>query len=120
MTQLLKLAQELDWQVLALRQTKTDAVEAAGSDEENLQRRVISTADKIQRELLAMVRFDPVRLFGVGGPIGPTIDALGDLLVAIDQIRHDTVTGSASLSSTLASFRGLLKEFCDEASSVAA
>ena len=120
MTQLLKLAQELDWQVLELRQSKVNVAEAPSSEEEGLERRVIVTADKIQRELLAMVRFDPVRLFGIGGPIGPTIDALGDLLVAIDQIRHDTVTGSGSLPSTVGSFRGLLKEFCEETGPVAA
>jgi hypothetical protein len=120
MTQLLKLAQELDWQVLELRRIKADPAEAIGSDDEELQRRVIATADKIQRELLAMVRFDPVRLFGVGGPIGPTIDALGDLLVAIDRIREDTLKSSGTLPSALVSFRGLLKDFCDEASPVAA
>lgn len=120
MTQLLKLAQELDWQVLQLRRAKSDPEEAAGFDDEDLERRVIATADKIQRELLAMVRFDPVRLFGIGGPIGPTIDALGDLLVAIDTIRQDTLTGSGTLPSTLVSFHGLLNDFCDETSPVAA
>jgi hypothetical protein len=120
MTQLLKLAQELDWQVLELRRAKMDPAEIVSSDDEHLERRVIATADKIQRELLATVRFDPVRLFGIGGPIGPTIDALGDLLVAIDKIRQDTVSGSGTLPSTLVSFRGLLKDFCDETSPVAA
>ena len=122
MTLLLRLAQELDWQVLELRQGKADPAEAAGSDDpsDDLQRRVLATADKIQRELLAMVRFDPERLFGIGGPIGPTIDALGDLLVAIDKIRQDAVADRGTLPSTLVSFRGLLKDFCDEASPVAA
>jgi len=120
MTQLLMLGQELNWQVLELRRAKADAAEAHASDHEALERRVIATADKIQRELLAMVRFDPERLFGIGGPIGPTIDALGDLLVAIDKIRQDTLTDSVTLPSTLVSFQGLLQEFCDETSPVAA
>src|SRR6516165_1171096 len=67
MTQLLMLGQELNWQVLELRRAKADAAEAHASDHEALERRVIATADKIQRELLAMVRFDPERLFGIGG-----------------------------------------------------
>lgn len=132
MTLLLQLGQELDWQVLQLRRA---APQPPGDTEDSLgpapgdalsetiiewQQAVIATADKIQRELLSTVRFDPLRLVGVGGPIAATLDAVADLIVAIDKIRRDATSNIGGLQSTVRSFQGLLRGYCEEGKPVAA
>jgi hypothetical protein len=123
MTRLLQLAQELDWQTLELLRAGVDPPAGARSPEplEERQRGLIATADKIQRELLATVRFDPARLVGVGGPIDATFDALAGLLVAIDEVRHDAlVVDARRLASAVGSFQRLLQGFCEDRAPVAA
>jgi len=122
MPELLKLAQDLEWQVLELRRLRGD-----GKEDEKLaktavegQRALMATVDKIQRELLETVRFDPLRLIGVGGPISATLDAVGDLVVALDEIRQDATRDVNSLPSAVRSLRGLLKDFCQEGMAEAA
>jgi len=134
MTRLLQLGQELDWQVVQLGRAGSEApretaVEGAlgpaldNSPSEIMverQRAVIATADKIQRELLSTVRFDPLRLVGVGGPIAATLDAVADLIVAIDEIRRDATSNIGGLPSTVRSFQGLLRGYCEEGRPMAA
>lgn len=122
MTLLLQLGQELDWQALELRRSDLE-MEDSGGDPETIrdsQRRVIATADKIQRELLASVRFDPLRLVGVGGPIGATLDSVSELLVAIDSVRQNALTRANELPSSVRSLQGLLQGFCNDGAPVAA
>jgi hypothetical protein len=120
-TLLLQLGQELDWQALELRRSEAE-MEGVGDREsiQERQRRVIATADKIQRELLASVRFDPLRLVGVGGPIGATLDSVSDLLVAIDAVRQNALTAASDLPSSVKSLQGLLQGFCNDGAPVAA
>src|SRR5215472_9471611 len=138
MTRLLQLGQELEWQVLQLARAGSEArPEIAGEDRfepaiddpfanalcqtlPEQQRAVIATADKIQRELLSTVRFDPLRLVGVGGPIADILDSVADLIVAIDEIRRDATSNISGLPSTVRSFRGLLRGYCEEGQPVAA
>lgn len=122
MLRLLQLAQELDWQAMDLRRTGEGLISGPGADQavETRQRSVLATADKIQRELLSTVRFDPLRLVGVGGPIDETLDSLAELLVALDKIRQDAADGTSTLPSTVRSFQGLLKGFCNDGVPVAA
>ncbi|HEY6293667.1 MAG TPA: hypothetical protein VI455_19105 [Terriglobia bacterium] len=118
---LLELAQELEWQVLQLRRVRGGEM-AAGELEKlalERQRTLIATADKIQRELLDTVRFDPLRLVGVGGPIDATLDAVGDLVVALDEIRQNADDVSR-LPFAVRSLQSLLKDFCQEGVPVAA
>jgi hypothetical protein len=122
MTLLLQLGQELDWQAIELRRSDLE-LEAHGGDQETIQekqRRVIATADKIQRELLTSVRFDPLRLVGVGGPIGTTLDSVSDLLVAIDTVRQNALARANELPSSVRSLQGLLQGFCNDGAPVAA
>lgn len=122
MTLLLQLGQELDWQALELRRSDLE-MEGPPGDQETIrdsQRRVIATADKIQRELLASVRFDPLRLVGVGGPIGATLDSVSELLVAIDAVRQNALTRANELPSSVRSLQGLLQGFCNDGAPVAA
>ena len=122
MTLLLQLGQELDWQALELRRSDFEMEGPAGDQEaiRDSQRRVIATADKIQRELLASVRFDPLRLVGVGGPIGATLDSVSELLVAIDAVRQHALTRANELPSSVRSLQGLLQGFCNDGAPVAA
>jgi hypothetical protein len=113
MMRLLQLAQELDWQVLELRRAHPE-------EKAEQQLTLFAIADKIQCELLSTVRFDSWRLVGVGGPIMTTLDAVGDLLVAVDEIRRITITDVSGLRRAVRSLQGLLKGFCDEATPAAA
>jgi len=120
MLRLLQLAQELDWQVMDLNRACERPVSGVKKEAvEMRQKTVLATADKIQRELLASVRFDPLRLVGVGGPISDTLDSLAELLLALDKIRQEA-DGGTSLPSTVRSFQGLLKGFCSDGTPVAA
>jgi hypothetical protein len=122
MTLLLQLGQELDWQALELRRSDLE-LGIRGGDQDAIQekqRRVIATADKIQRELLGSVRFDPLRLVGVGGPISATLDSVSELLVAIDAVRHNALTRANELPSSVKSLQGLLQGFCNDGAPVAA
>jgi hypothetical protein len=121
MLRLLQLAQELDWQAMNLnRSRERQDADAAGEALETRQRNVLALADKIQRELLASVRFDPLRLVGVGGPISDTLDSLAELLLALDKVRQEASGGVNNLPSTVRSFQGLLKGFCNDGAPMAA
>ena len=121
MTLLLQLGQELNWQALELRRSDSDLEAHVGHEAiHDSQRRVLATADKIQRELLSSVRFDPLRLVGVGGPIGATLDSVSELLVAIDAVRHNALTRANELPSSVKSLQGLLQGFCNDGAPVAA
>jgi len=124
MMRLLQLAQELQWQTLQVQ--RAGGAEAiglrieAGEPLEARRDAVLATTDKIQRELLSTVRFDPLRLVGVGGPIDATLDTLGDLLVALDEIRRSTVTDAGTLPASVRSFQGMLQSYCDDGAPAAA
>ena len=123
MTRLLQLAQELDWQVLQVRRARAEGAGLApqlGWSLEERQQAVLTTTDKIQRELLATVRFDPSRLVGVGGPIAATLDGLTDLLVALDDVRQTAVTSPGTLPASVRSFQGLLHGFVNDGAPCAA
>ena len=130
MSRILQLGQELQWQVMKLQRAglappaEFDALfppepDSAASDDERRQA-VIMTADKIQRELLGTVRFDPLRLVGVGGPIDELLDSVVNLLVAIDGIRQDAASNPNGLPSAVRSFQGMLERYCDDGAPVAA
>ncbi|HXJ92468.1 MAG TPA: hypothetical protein VMT20_06255 [Terriglobia bacterium] len=138
MMRLLQLGQELEWQVLQLRRAGSEAQVESGAEDglgpaiddpsagtisEALveqQRTVIATADKIQREILSTVRFDPLRLVGVGGPIAETLDSVADLIVALDEIRCDATRNVGGLPHTVRSLQGLLRGYCEEGTPAAA
>ena len=122
MTLLLQLAQELDWQAHELRRSELEMQAHGGVQEakQEIQRRVIATTDKIQRELLASVRFDPLRLVGVGSPIAATLDSVGELLVATDAVRQNALTRADDLPSSVRSLQGMLQGYCNDGAPVAA
>ncbi len=138
MTRLLQLGQELEWQVLQLRRAGSEARVQTGAEEGitpaiddpsagtisdtvlERQRTVIATANKIEREILWTVRFDPLRLVGVGGPIAETLNSVADLIVALDEIRCDATRNVGGLPHTVRSFQGLLRGYCEEGTPAAA
>ena len=52
------------------------------------QRGVLTTTDKIERELKNFVRFNPGGLVGVGYPISETLDSITDLLATVETIKQ--------------------------------
>ncbi len=52
------------------------------------QRGVLTTADKIERELKGLVRFNPATLVGVDYPIEAALDSITYLLAAIEDIKE--------------------------------
>jgi len=52
------------------------------------QRGVLTTADKIERELKNFVRFDPARLVGVAYPIDETLESITGLLGNVETIKQ--------------------------------
>jgi len=51
------------------------------------QRGVLTTADKIERELKGLVRFNPDQLVGVRFPLAAALDSIGELLAAVEDIK---------------------------------
>src|SRR5690348_11089312 len=51
------------------------------------QRGVLTTADKVERELKGLVKFNPTRLVGVNFPLAAALDAITELLAAVDEIK---------------------------------
>ena len=95
---LLKLAQDLEWLGCDLEhcghQHAVEGFPGAGPTWEAFvkkQRGVISTAEKIERELKGAVRYNPTSLVGVEYPLGATLDSIATLLGALEEIKQDAV-----------------------------
>ena len=51
-------------------------------------RGVLTTSNKIERELTNVVRFDPREMVGIAYPLGEALDAVGSLLTAVETIKQ--------------------------------
>ena len=115
---LLQLAQDLEWLSRSLVRAPGH-VQPASQDhlaEELLpenQRSIIATADKIARELLSTIRFDPTRLVGVGCPIEDTIDSMAELIAALEEIKQDAVAAPGELPARIRAFNQMVEEYLD-------
>jgi hypothetical protein len=58
------------------------------SDFLNKQRQVVSTADKIQRELASEIRFNPTRLMGIAYPFEDELESVTGLLTGLEDIKQ--------------------------------
>lgn len=115
---LMQLAQDLEWLSRRLRPMPDgDRSETLHGPAEELlpenQRSIIATADKIARELLSTIRFDPTRLVGVGCPIEDTIDSMADLIAALEEIKQDAVAAPAELPVRVRAFNQMIAEYLD-------
>lgn len=116
---ILQLAHDLEWLARSLPHSTpakagTDSVAYLADDLlPNHRRSIISTADKIARELLGTVRFDPTRLMGVGCPIEDTLDSMAELIKALEDIKQDAVSDPAELPVRIRSFNQMIEEYLD-------
>ena len=122
-SRLLQLAQDLDWLgcqlgqygpkiALPARQSPMGpmGVDAAVSEK---QRGLLSTADKIQRELLNSVRFDPTRLVGVGCPVSDTLDSVAEMLAAVEDIKEAALSSAQELPPKVRTLASMLRNYLD-------
>ena len=92
---LLHLAQDLEWLGCELEyighQHAMEGFPESGPTWDSFrekQRGVLTTADKIQRELKNFVRFNPTGLVGVQYPITEALDSITDLLATVETIKQ--------------------------------
>jgi len=92
---LLHLAQDLEWLGCELEyfghQHALEGFPESGRTWDvfrEKQRGVLTTTDKIERELKNFVRFNPSGLVGVEYPISETLDSITDLLASVETIKQ--------------------------------
>jgi len=113
---LLKLAQDLEWLGCELEYLgHKHAME--GFPESGLtwelfsekQRGVLATADKVERELKNVVRFNPTRLVGVECPITETLDSITALLGTVERIKQAAAYAVHDLPPLVRSFTQMVE-----------
>lgn len=68
------------------------------------QRGVLTTADKIERELKGLVRFNPTQLVGVSFPLAAALDSISELVAAVEDIKICSRMAVHELPSKVRSF----------------
>jgi hypothetical protein len=117
-TTLLKLAQELEWLGCELEyyghKHAMEGFPESGPTWETFrekQRGVLTTANKIQRELKNFVRFNPGRLVGVEYPLAETLDSITDLLAAVEQIKQASGVSVNALPSLVRAYTKMVESY---------
>jgi hypothetical protein len=75
------------------------------------QRGVLTTADKLERELKNAVRFNPTRLVGVDYPLAETLDSITDLLAAVEDIKASAVFAVQELPPKVRAFARMIENY---------
>lgn len=57
----------------------------------NKQQELLTTADKLQRELAGEIRYNPSRLMGIEYPIDDDLEAISDLMAGVEEIKRSAV-----------------------------
>jgi hypothetical protein len=81
------------------------------------QRGVLTTTDKIGRELKNFVRFNPTRLVGVDYPITESLDSITDLLGAVETIKQASVFAVHDLPPLVRDFTKMVENYLDAVAS---
>lgn len=55
------------------------------------QQELLTTADKLQRELAGEISYNPARLMDMEYPFDEELDAISDLMVGVEEIKHSAV-----------------------------
>ncbi len=114
---LLQLAQDLEW--LGCEQEHYGHLHAlegfpcSGPSWDSFlgkQSEVISTAEKIERELKSAIRYNPTPLVGVDYPLGATLDSIGNLLSAVEEIKQSAVYAVQDLPPKVREFSRMVQE----------
>jgi hypothetical protein len=108
---LLHLAQQLEW-------LGCDAgyfgKKQLGPEAEVLmekQRAVISTAEKIERELRSAIRFNLSTLVGIDYPIEWSFESIGDMLSSVDDIKRSALDSVQELPPKVRRFTHQVQEY---------
>jgi hypothetical protein len=115
---LMKLAQDLEWLGCELEyyghQHALEGFPEAGANWEAFlekQRGVLTTADKVERELKNAVRYNPARLVGMDYPIDETLDSIAGLLAAVEDIKQSAVFAVHELPAKVRGFTRLIEGY---------
>lgn len=115
---LLQLAQDLEWLGCELEhyghQHAILGFPESGpswSTFRDKQRGVQVTADKIERELKNAVRYNPSGLMGVEYPLDETLDSIGALLGAVEEIKHCSVFDVQVIPSKVRAFTKMIEGY---------
>lgn len=81
------------------------------------QRGVLTTTDKIERELKNFVRFNPTGLVGVEYPIAETLDSITDLLGTVETIKQVAAFAVHDLPPLVRNFTKLVERYLQVAAS---
>jgi hypothetical protein len=113
--QVLQLAQDLEWLGCEEQYFEQSRILDAPERFFERQREVISTADKIERELMTRVRFNPSPLIGINYSLGETLDALIELLTSIQGIRQSALHATHELPDQVRKFRRMAQSYFNDA-----
>lgn len=80
------------------------------------QRGVLTTADKIERELKAAVRFNPNTLVGVEFPLQEALENLTELIAAVEDIKETAVDAVQNLPTKVRAFTRLVSGYLETVS----
>lgn len=121
----LHLAQDLEWLGCELEyighQHALEGFPGSGPTWEDFlekQRGLTATANKIERELKSAVRFNPTPLVGVDYPLEATLDSIGELLAALEDIKQCALSSVQELPSKVRNFSRNVGAYVDRDDSV--
>src|SRR5690349_15636919 len=108
---LLQLAQDLEWLGCELEyighQHAVEGFPEEGPTWERFldkQRGVLATTKKIERELKGAIRFNPTSLVGVDYPLEATLESIGELLAALEDIKQCALYSVQELPAKVRNF----------------
>jgi hypothetical protein len=117
---LLQLAQDIEWLGCELEyQGHKHALKGFPESGETWdtflekQRGVLTTCDKIERELKSTVRYNPSALVGVEFPLAATLDSITDLLNKVEDIRQSAIFSVHELPAKVRAFTRLIENYLD-------
>lgn len=112
---LVKLAQDLEWLgcEASFYSQKSNGMAAEMFLEK--QRALMSTADKIERELKGAVRFNLKSLVGVEYPLDWTLDSITNLLAALEAIKQSAVHSADDLPPRVRQFSRMVDTYVQAA-----
>ncbi|MGH9454793.1 MAG: hypothetical protein ACRD2O_12575 [Terriglobia bacterium] len=77
------------------------------------QREVVSTVNKIERELSTEVRFNPAPLIGIDYPIAEALESVSSLVTQLEDIRSCLGQDGSQLPEKVGDFKRKLADFVD-------
>jgi hypothetical protein len=115
---LLHLAQELEWLGCELEyyghKHAIEGFPEAGPLWDTFrekQRGVLTTTDKIERELKNAVSYNPTQLVGFDYPIATALDTISDLITAVEDIKQSAFFAVEELPAKVRAFTKMIESY---------